>query len=100
MSTASNDVRKAEAEGKSMATVEFRGHKFEISRDQADWSLDLLEALEDGRNIGILRASFGPRQWRIIKSMNLMAPDVDALAEAAAVALGFTSVGESPASSD
>jgi len=100
MSNSPNEARKEEADQKTTATVEFRGQKFEIPREQADWSLDLLEALEDGRNIATLRAAFGPRQWAVVKSMGLMAPEVDELAEAISVALGFKSMGESPSSSD
>jgi hypothetical protein len=96
----SNDDRKVEAEGTSEVVVEFRGQKFTISRDYADWPLELHEALEDGKDIAAMRAALGDAQWAVIRKMGLKTPDIAELTTAVVKALGFSSVGESPASSD
>lgn len=96
----SNETRKAEAQDAKVGVVKFRGHEFTIPTDYAEWSLDLHEALEDGRNIGFIRAALGAMQWEIVRGMKLKTADIDELAAAAAEAFGFKSVGESQASSD
>lgn len=93
-----SDVREDEATKGKTATVTWRGQKFVVPRERADWSLDLLEALEDGASVGIIRGFLGPVQWRKVKAMGLMAPEFDEFADALATSLGFGSTGESPAS--
>lgn len=96
----SEDPRKAEANGENVATVDFRGHKFEVSRHYADWTVDFVESLEEGKTVGIVRGALGPSQWRQVKAMNLKMRDLDEFADALADAMGFGSAGESEASSD
>lgn len=95
----SDETRKSEAIGKA-AVVTWRGHRFEVSREYDDWSVDLLESIEEGKSVGIVRGALGPSQWQVVKSMNLKVRDLNELAAAISSALGFGSAGESAASSD
>lgn len=95
----SEKARKDEAKS-STAKVEWRGHTFEVSREYDDWSVDLLESLEEGKAVGIVRGALGPQQWRTVSGLNLKVRDLGELSEAIAKAMGFGSAGESPASSD
>lgn len=95
----STDVRKDEARGKT-AEVSWRGHTFTVSREYDDWTVDFLESLEEGKSVGIVRGALGSAQWSQVKSMDLKVRDLSELADAIASAMGFGSVGESPASSD
>ena len=96
----SEETRKAEAKGESVALVEFRGQTFEVSRDYDDYTVDLLESLEEGKTVGIVRGALGPKQWRIVRGMNLKARDLAVLMEAISDAMGFSDAGNSAASSD
>ena len=98
MSTTPNP-RKDEAAQKA-AEVEFRGRKFTVPLDYSEWPLALHEALEDGNDIAAIRAALGADQWRVVRSMDLKTPDINELSSAVVAAMGFGSVGESPASSD
>lgn len=95
----SNEAREAEANNEP-AVITWRGHEFTVPRDYDDWSIELVEAFEDGRELSIIRGALGPAQWRIVKSEEPKVRDIKGLAEDIATALGFRSVGESPASSD
>lgn len=95
----SNEARKDEADGKQVE-FEWRGHSFTVSREYADWSIDLVESLEEGKAVGIVRGALGPQQWQRVKSMNLKVRDLDELSQTIASAMGLGSAGESPASSD
>lgn len=92
-----SDAREAEAK-KEPAIVEWRGHRFEIPLDYDEWSVDLLESLEEGKAVGIVRGSLGPEQWTTCKRMNLKKRDLDELTEEIVKAMGLKSAGESPAS--
>jgi hypothetical protein len=94
----SNEARKDEAHEKTVA-VEFRGETFEVSREYDDWSVEFLEALEDGRSVGIVRGALGPSQWRVVRGMELKVSDLRELSDLIAAAMGFGSAGESSASS-
>jgi hypothetical protein len=94
-----SNPRKDEAENKD-ATVTFRGREFTVVRDYRDWSVDLLESIEEGKSVGIVRGALGPAQWNQIKAMSLKVRDLEELADLIAKALGFGSVGESAPSSD
>ena len=96
----SNETRKAEANNESTAELEFRGHTFTVSRNYDDFTVDFVEALEEGKTVGIVRGALGPAQWRVVKGMNLKIRDLSELADKIATAMGFGSVGESAASAD
>lgn len=95
----SEEARKVEAKS-GLAEVEWRGHKFTISTEYDDWSVDFTESLEEGKSVGVVRGALGPRQWRVIRGMNLKNRDLGELANVIARALGFESTGESQASVD
>lgn len=88
-----SDARKAEAK-KEPVVVEFRGHEFTVPVDYEDWSVDLLESLEEGKAVGIVRGALGPDQWRIVKTMNLKVAGLNELTEGITKALGFKTAGE------
>ena len=96
----SNDTRKAEARGETTASVEFRGETFTVSTDQDDWTVDFVEAMEDGKTIGMVRGALGPAQWREVKAMQLTVKELRPFADDIARAMGFGDAGESVASSD
>lgn len=95
----SDKVRQNEVKNEP-AVVEWRGHTFTIPRDYSEWSVDLLESLEEGKSAGIVRGALGPNQWRTFKATNPHTPDLAELSDVIAKAMGFGSTGESPASSD
>lgn len=96
----SNETRKAEARGETTATLEFRGETFTISTEQDDWSVDFIEAMEDGKIIGMVRGALGPAQWRTVQGMRLTLKELRPFADDIARAMGFGDAGESAASSD
>lgn len=94
----SDEIRKSEAKGEP-AVVEFRGHKFTVAREMDDWSVDLLESIEEGKSVGIVRGALGPWQWDVVRSMHLKVRDLNELAQGITSALGFGEPGNSSASS-
>ena len=94
----SNDTRKAEAHGDTTATIEFHGETFTVHTEPDDFSVDFMEALEDGRVLGMVRGALGPDQWRTVKAMQLTLKELRPLADEIAVAMGFGEAGESSAS--
>jgi hypothetical protein len=96
----SEDTRQAEAKGENTATIEFRGHEFTVSREYDDWPVAFLDAIEEGKTVGIVKGALGPAQWRTVAAMNLKIRDLAPLGEDIVKALGFGDTGESSASSD
>lgn len=94
----SDETRKSEAKGED-ATVEWRGHKFTVARHMDDWTVDLLESIEEGKSVGIVRGALGPRQWDVVRGMNLKVRDLNEIADKIVTALGFKDQGNSSASS-
>lgn len=94
----SDEDRAAEAADEKRV-AHFRGHDFTLP-EYGEWSLDLHEAIEDGKNLAVLRAALGPEQWAIVRGMDLQTPGIDELAGAVSKALGFASLDPSGASSD
>ena len=95
----SNETRKAEARGETTATIEFRGESFVVSTEPEDFTVEFVEALEDGKTIGMIRGALGPAQWREVKAMNLTVKELRPFADDIATAMGFGDAGESTASS-
>jgi len=89
----SNETRESEAQDK-VGVIEWRDQKFEVSREYADWSVDFLESLEEGKAVGIVRGALGVQQWRIVRGMDLKVSDLTELSELIAKAMGFGSTGE------
>lgn len=96
----SEKARKAEANDEKTATVEFRGRTFSIPLKYDDYSVDLVESLEEGKVVGIVRGFLGPNQWRVVRGMDLKMADLNELSGRLAKAAGFGDTGESQASSD
>lgn len=95
----SNETRKDEAQNKT-GIVEWRDQKFEVSREYADWTVDFLESLEEGKAVGIVRGALGQQQWRTVRGLNLKVSELNELSDLIAKAMGFGSSGESQTSSD
>lgn len=76
------------------AIVKWRDLEFTVSTEYDDYPVDFMEAVEDGRTVGIVRGALGPAQWRVVKALNLKMADLAELAEGVADALGFNSTGE------
>jgi hypothetical protein len=66
----------------------FRGIKFEIA-PTASWSLDALEAFEDGKVTTFLRSILGPAQWAALKGAAPQVGDLTDFVEALQGALGI-----------
>lgn len=95
----SEEARKSEANDETTGTVEFRGRSFTFPRNLDDYSVDLMESLEEGKTVGMVRGFLGPDQWRVVRGMDLKMRDLAELAEKIAKAAGFGDAGESSASS-
>lgn len=93
-----SDPRKDEATS-GVAEFEFRGETFSVELDQAEWSVDFIEALEEDRAVGIVKGALGPEQWARVRPLVPKVRDLNELSTLIAEALGFKSVGESRASS-
>ena len=96
----SNESRKNEAQGNGTATVKWRGHEFTVSTEYDEYPVEFIEALEDGKAVGIVRGALGPKQWRVVQAQHLNMRELGDLSDEIAAAMGFGSVGESEASSD
>lgn len=93
------DTREAEATT-GIAKVAWRGFEFEVPLERDEWSVDFLESIEEGKAVGIVRGALGPKQWHVVRGMNLKVRDLNELAAEISKAMGFGSTGESQASSD
>lgn len=89
----SEETRKSEVTTKT-AEVKWRTFVFEVSTDYDEYPVDFMEAVEDGRSVGIVRGALGPQQWREIKALNLKMRELAELSDAIAEAMGFKSAGE------
>ncbi len=91
---ANTKVLKAEAgtlkEDENL-TAEFRGKKFILPKDVNDWSLDVMEAFEDGKMVTVIRGLLGDKQWAEIKAMDLKTSDFAELTESVLKAMGVDS---------
>ncbi len=90
----SNETRKSEAAEVKTVPVKFRGAEFTIPTRYDDWTVDFVESLEEGKSVGIIRGALGPKQWAVVKQMNLTVGELAPLATAITKALGFQSSGE------
>lgn len=60
----------AEAEEKGFTTVivEYDGEYYEIPEEARNWPLEVMDAQEDGRNIGMIKGLLGDDQYRTFRS--------------------------------
>lgn len=54
------------ADEKTLVTFEHDGETYTIPTAD-EWSLDAIEAFEDGKNASLIRAILGPVQWAMFK---------------------------------
>lgn len=83
--------------------ISFRGERFRLPElDGGEMDLDTLEAFEDGKVITAIRGLLGTEQWAKLKAMTpkVTMSDLNDISEKLAKAYGFSTVGESDASSD
>lgn len=90
MASETAEALKAEATN-TKVKVEFRGKEFLVEKDMDEWSLDVLEAYEEGNMVLTLRGLLGPSQWLTIKSFDLKLKDLKELAETFLGAIGLSS---------
>jgi murein endopeptidase len=90
-----------EAEGVETIDVEWEGMTLPVPADAQGWDLDALEAFENGKAIGLIRALFTSEtyeQMKVTFRRNHGRPpklkDLDGLMEAIAKSAGFESPGE------
>lgn len=74
-------------------TIEWKGETYTLI-PMAEWPVDAMEAVEDGKGATFVRSTLGPVQWRQVKSAGLLVPELDDLARRIAEAYGFDSQGE------
>jgi len=70
------------ADEKTLVTFDFDGVTYTIPTAD-EWSLDAIEAFEDGKNASLMRAILGPVQWAKFKSVPRKGADLGNLFEAA-----------------
>lgn len=73
---------------KSKISFTFDGDKYAIAPTQ-EWSVDVLEAVEDGKTVSVLRALLGDKQWEQFKLKPRKVSDLNALFEAISKATGI-----------
>lgn len=78
------DAIKAEAVQEDLMTereFEFEGHTYTVPSAD-DWSIEAVEAFEDGKHIGVIRSILGPTQWRLYKQRHPKAKTAASFIEA------------------
>ncbi len=100
-STTAHDAAKAEAAGETTLSVKWRDLTFTFPPFD-EWTVDVLEAAENGQQIGALSGVLGPQQWRAFKASTPkpVQADILALSELIGNATAGASVGESAPPSD
>ena len=98
--TPSTKAVEAEAAGETTVTVEWRDLSFDVPRDRADWPLDAELAARADDPIAFVQAMVSPDQFADLRAQRPTNRDVAELGAKIIDALGFSSTGESAASSD
>ena len=97
MST-TDDPRQTEATD-GPATVEFRGEKFTVPTEYADYPIGVIEAVSDDAPAAIqLRELLGPEQWAKVREICTTGRDLNDLTRAVSEVRGLDA-GNSEASS-
>lgn len=73
---------------KKQITFTFDGDKYVIAPTQ-EWDLDVLEAVEDGKVVSVVRALLGAKQWEKFKATPRKVEDLNKLFEAISKAVGI-----------
>lgn len=82
-----------EAEGITMADIEWRGHTFTVPSDADDWSVEAMMAFESGLNAHGMQAILEPAQWAELMSMKPLKRDLLDLFDVMSKALGLDDSG-------
>ncbi len=85
---------ESEATGDNQHTIEWRGLSLTFTDDAQDWSLEALEAFEEGKSVVALRELLGTKQWAEVKAKRPKGRDLGELMDTVAEAAGFTDSGE------
>ena len=93
------DTRENEATT-GVGKVSWRDFEFEVPLERDEWSVDFLESIEEAKAVGVVRGALGPKQWHVVRGLNLKVRDLNELAAEISKAMGFGSAGESQTSSD
>lgn len=96
MHTARTDPEvAAEAAGAADAKrLTIGGAEYLLPPTSSEWSLETLEAFEDGKTVAALRGLLGADQWQRLKAAGATLNDLNELAEEIARAYGFDTPGE------
>lgn len=73
---------------KSKITFTFDGDKYQIN-PTTEWDVDVLEAVEDGKVVSVVRAILGDKQWETFKVKPRKVEDLNKLFEAISKAVGI-----------
>lgn len=73
---------------KSKVHFTFDGDKYAID-STADWDITVLEAVEDGKTVSVVRAILGDKQWEKFKAKPRKVDDLNKLFEAITKATGI-----------
>lgn len=88
------DAAEAEVTG-SDVSIEWDGNSYKIGAGRADWSLETIEAWEQGKTASAIHGVLGDAQWRELNRRSKpKGSDLPALLTLISEALGFTSPGE------
>ena len=99
MSDTTEDARRNEA-ASTVGSFEFKGETFTVPLEYADYSLDFIEAVADGRPLAVqARELLGPEQWERVRALRLSGRDLEELYAGIKSAEGVA-LGNSEPSSD
>lgn len=73
---------------KNKVSFTFDGDKYQID-PTSEWDLDVLEAVEDGKIVSLVRAILGDKQWEKFKAKPRKVDDLNRLFEAISKATGI-----------
>ncbi|MBB6173725.1 hypothetical protein HNR23_003785 [Nocardiopsis mwathae] len=70
------------------------GEEYLLPPSSEDWSLETMEAFEEGKVVSAVRSLLGAEQWQRLKATGATLSDLNKLAEQIATAYGFDNAGE------
>lgn len=80
---------ESEAKGTTRHDVTWRDLTLTVETDPSKWSIDALEAMQDGREVVALRELLGPKQWADVKTKAKTGADLTELGQVIESAGGF-----------
>ncbi|AXH50478.1 tail assembly chaperone [Gordonia phage Ruthy] len=85
---------EAEAIGADTITVEYEGHRYTVPASVEDWSIDTLEAAENGAPTGVLRGVLGDDQYAVFKTRHPKVRNLKEMSQKVANVSGFNETGK------